>query len=127
MVAGDSPAGWPPEEKFTAADMAKKENWPNDPGYGYSDKSKGQWNYYSFVPEQSGNLTLRPDETSSGMSIDLAWRFSQGDDRIRIAVMDSGIKWNEADLIERAWLNPGELQSHKPTQANGDPCGGDGD
>ncbi len=126
LVAGDAPAVWPPSESFTAADMADPKNWPNDPGYGYDTDHNGQWNYYSFLPTQSGDLTLRPEETASGMSIDLAWRFTQGDDRVLIAVTDSGIKWHEADLLDRAWLNPGELAGHKPATATGEACGGDG-
>jgi MYXO-CTERM domain-containing protein len=132
-VSAQNP-NWPPPESATVDDMADPANWPDDPGYHYcpsdspycgeDQKSDGQWNYYSFVPTQSGNLTLRPEETSSGMSIDLAWRYTQGDDRVRIAVMDSGIKWDEGDLLDRAWLNPVELQNHKPTMADGMPCGG---
>ena len=129
-------ANWPPPESATVEDMKDPANWPDDPNYHYcpspsmycdGDDRDGQWNYYSFVPEQTGNLTLRPDETSSGMSIDLAWRYSQGDDRIRIAVMDSGIKWDEGDLLDRAWLNPAELANHKPTADDGSACGGTGD
>jgi len=122
-------AGWPPKESLTAEDMADPANWPNDHSYGYDEDSKGQWNYYSFIPTQTGDLVVRPDETASGMSIDLAWRWTQGDDRVRIAVMDSGIKWNEHDLIERAYLNKAELDSleKRPKTADGMPCGGDGD
>ncbi len=127
LVARDSAADWPPKESYTAADMSKPENWPNDPGYGYLDGGSGQWEYYSFVPKQSGSLTLRPDEKASGMSIDLAWRYTRGDDRVRIAITDSGIEWDEADLLDRAWLNQAELDKHRPTQADGTPCGGAGD
>ena len=49
------------------------------------------------------------------MSIDLAWRYSQGQDSILVAVTDSGINWNEGDLLESAYLNPLELETHKPT------------
>ncbi len=137
MVSTDAPADWPPAESLTADDLADPVNWPDDPGYAYcpsssaycgdDDDRDGQWNYYSFLPVQEGNMTLRPEETTSGMSIDLAWRYSQGDDSIRIAVTDSGIKWNEYDLIERAWLNPGELLNHKPTESDGSPCGDAGE
>ncbi len=126
-IATWATAGWPPEEHYTSEDMADPANWPNDPSYAYSDDSDGHWNYYSFVPEQTGPNTVRPEETASGMSIDLAWRWTQGQDAVRIAVTDSGIKWNEYDLLERAWLNPGELENHKPTNADGSPCGGSGE
>jgi MYXO-CTERM domain-containing protein len=127
LTATDSQAVWPPKESFTSEDMAKPENWPNDPGYSYLDGGDGQWEYYSFVPTQKGDLTLRPDEKASGMSIDLAWRFTRGDDRVVIAVTDSGIRWSEKDLLDRAWLNRVELDTHRPLTANGTPCGGSGD
>ncbi len=127
-------ANWPPPE--SATDLSDPATWPDDPGYAYcpspskycgpDSDSSGQWNYYSFVPVQTGNLTLRPEETSSGMSIDLAWRYTIGDDAVRIAVTDSGIKWDEVQIIESAWLNPVELSAHKPTMADGSPCGGTG-
>lgn len=127
LVPGGASAAWPPPESATAADMADPANWPNDPEYGYSSERDGQWNYYSFIPTPSGSVTPRPEETASGMSIDLAWRLTIGDPRVRIAITDSGIKWDEADLIEQVWLNERELASHKPLLANGDPCGGDGE
>jgi MYXO-CTERM domain-containing protein len=116
----------------TAEDLADPANWPDDPSYHYCPSSSmycsedsdsdGQWNYYSFIPKQQGELTLRPDESASGMSIDLAWRYSQGSDDVLIAVTDSGIRWNEGDLLESAWLNPAELESFKPKQADGSDC-----
>ena len=45
----------------------------------YSADRDGQWNYYSFIPTPSGSVMPRPEETASGMSIDLAWRLTIGD------------------------------------------------
>jgi MYXO-CTERM domain-containing protein len=130
-AVASSPTGalaqWPPPETATAEDMATPKYWPNDPGYAYSEDDDGQWNYYSFIPTPSGNVMPRPSETASGMSIDLAWRLSIGDERVRIAITDSGIKWDEADLIEQVWLNHKELAAHKPLHADSTPCGGAGD
>ncbi len=126
-------AGWPPPKDATAEDMKNPDNWPNDPDYGFavgttsSTRKSGQWELYSFIPDRSpGAQPLRAGETSAGMSVDLAWRHTIGDDRVRIAVLDCGVKWDETELVEKAWLNPGELASHKPHKANGDPCGGQG-
>ncbi|MBI4700093.1 MAG: VCBS repeat-containing protein [Deltaproteobacteria bacterium] len=129
LFATDSLGKWPPPEDATCEDLAKPENWPNDPDYGYSveNDNDGQWNYYCFVPKQKGDHKLRPEETASGMSIDMAWRFSQGEDEVRIGVTDSGIKWHEYDLIERAFLNRGELAQHRPLRADASACGGEGD
>lgn len=132
LFTGTGTAGWPPELSYTAEDMADPANWPNDPSFHYCPSASpycadgndrdGQWNYYSFIPTQQGELTLRSDEFASGMSIDLAWRYSQGSDDVIIAVMDSGIRWNEGDLLESAWLNPLELAAFKPKHGDGSDC-----
>jgi hypothetical protein len=53
-----------------------------------------------------------------------AWHLSVGDPRVTIAVLDSGIKWNDegamADLRNKARLNRGELPA--PRRADGSTC-----
>jgi hypothetical protein len=122
-LPSDALAEWPPPVSATAADMADPQYWPNDPGYAYSADSNGQWNYYSFIPQPSGTVMPRPEETASGMSIDLAWRHTIGDPRVAIVITDSGINWDEGDLIEKVRINFRELGAHKPTLADGSPCG----
>src|SRR5688572_17376252 len=118
----DVRAEWPPPPSVTADDMKPWQDgagnpgnpyWPNDPGYGYrpaskaGDRESGQWQFYSFIPERSpGSFVppLRPGETAAGMSVDLAWRHTIGDDRVLICVLDSGIRWDEGDLVEKAYL-----------------------
>lgn len=126
-----SRAAWPPAPNLTADDMKDPANWPSDPGYGYKASSKaserrsGQWQFYSFIPERSPGAfvpQLNPGETASGMSVDLAWRHTIGDDRVLIAVLDSGIKWDDDDLAEKAYLNLGELATHAPLHADNSPC-----
>lgn len=121
-LAADASAAWPPAETATAADMVDPANWPNDPDYGYDADDDGQWNYYSFIPEPSGTFNPRPQETASGMSIDLAWRYTIGDPRIKIVVTDSGIEWDRDDLLEKAWINHLELQTHRPLHADLTTC-----
>ncbi len=127
-------AGWPPPKDATRADVKDPANWPNDPGYGYvaadkaSDRRDGQWNLYGFIPDRSKNApALRADEFASGMSVDLAWRNTIGDPRVKIAVLDSGIKWDEYDLANKAYLNAAELVNHKPHHADGSACSGAGE
>lgn len=127
LLPRDSEAGFPPPENATAADMANPENWPNDPGYGFSADGDGQWNYFSFLPPAAPGVVRRPDEFASGMSIDLAWRLSIGDPRVVIAVTDSGIEWEKPDLVEKALINHHELGAHKPLHADQSVCGGDGE
>src|SRR5690606_18194164 len=43
------------------------------------------------------------------MSIDMAWRHTIGADQVLIAVLDSGIRWHDRDLIDKAYLNKAEL------------------
>src|SRR5262249_21153472 len=49
----------------------------------------------------------------TGMSVDKAWQVSTGRPDVAIAVLDSGIKWNDtgamADLARKVHLNRGEL------------------
>ncbi len=129
----EATAAWPPPLNATAQDMKDPANWPNDPGYGYatsdrpSQRRSGLWQYYSFIPDRSpGAPPIRPEETASGMSVDLAWRHTIGRHDVLIAVLDSGIKWDEDDLIEKAYLNAGELANHRPLHADGSACGGTG-
>ena len=125
LVPGHASAGWPPPPNATPADLANPANWPNDPGYGFSASSDGQWNLYSFMPDVA--KLVRKEETASGMSVDLAWTMTIGDPSVVIAITDSGVKWDEGDLIEKAWLNHKELVNHKPTHADGTACGGAGE
>ncbi|APR85241.1 Serine protease, subtilase family protein [Minicystis rosea] len=125
LVPSHASAGWPPPPNATSADMADPANWPNDPGYGFSTTANGQWNLYSFMPDVSKNV--RKAETASGMSVDLAWRLTIGDPSIVIAITDSGIKWDEDDLLDKVYLNHRELVNHKPLHADSSPCGGTGE
>src|SRR6266516_7059296 len=72
----------------------------------------------------------------SGMSVEIAWRLETGRPDVVIAVLDSGIKWNDLgalnDLRKKFYLNRGELpvpQCAPPGPPGPDPydCNGDGD
>src|SRR5438128_1031515 len=71
----------------------------------------------------------------SGMSVEIAWRLETGRPDVVIAVLDSGIKWNDLgalnDLRKKFYLNRGELpgrQGAPPVAPVADPydCNGDG-
>src|SRR3989454_278138 len=71
----------------------------------------------------------------SGMSVETAWRLETGRPDVVIAVLDSGIKWNDLgalnDLRKKFYLNRGELpvpQCAPPGPPGPDPydCNGDG-
>jgi hypothetical protein len=118
----DARAAWPPAQ---GANLADPSNQPNDPEY------SGLWNFFSYLPAQSPGAPpyLAADTAlgASGMSIDLAWEYGVGSQYVRIAIIDSGIQWEELDLVDQAWLNPGELTgAHMPQNSKGEPCGGAG-
>ena len=117
----DAHAAWPPA---VGSDLTNSANWPNDPGYG------GSWNFFSYLPVQTaGTLPyLSADQTlgASGMSIDKAWEISIGSPAVTIAIIDSGVEWDEPDLANKARLSAGELVNHKPHHADGSLCGGTG-
>ena len=110
---------WPPAK---GADMTDPNNWPNDPGY------QSAWNYWSWLPKQSaGTATyLGADQMlgASGMHVDVGWTYTIGRPDVRIAIVDCGIKWDETDLADKAYLNAAELAKHKPQNADGSACAG---
>ncbi|MCC6214765.1 MAG: VCBS repeat-containing protein [Polyangiaceae bacterium] len=129
----DAFAAWPLPPTATKAEAKDPANWPSDPSYAYrastkpQERESGEWHLFGFVPDRSpGAPALRPEEqdTAAGMSVDLAWRYGIGDDRVLIAVLDSGIKWDEDDLLEKAYLNRGELgkPGQLPVMAGGGAC-----
>ncbi len=63
-----------------------------------------------------------------GAAVDLAWGVTRGRPDVRIAVLDSGIKWRDAgamaDLADRAYLNRGEVTP--PCAIRSGDCNGDG-
>jgi len=101
LLGGDAVADWPPPE---GADMSLATNWPNDPGY------DGDWNLWSFMPaENAPKVTDYEALIGSGCHADRAWQKTVGDRRVVIAVLDSGIRWRERDLVNKFYLNRGEL------------------
>lgn len=87
---------------------------PNDPGYlnkdGDGNIVGGDWNRWSFVPD-SYNVVDSERALGTGMHADRGWQITPGDARIVIAVLDSGIKWDEADLARKYVLNRAELEA----------------
>ena len=112
-------AAWPPAP---GADMKDPNNWPND----YHER----WNYLSYFPARDTSAPLNPFDLklgAAGMSIDKAWTYSIGRDDVHIAIIDSGIQWDDADLVNKVALNAVELKGTKrPQTAMGAACGGAG-
>jgi len=114
-------AAWPPAP---GADMRDKANWPND--------FDARWNYISYFPDRAPGA--QPIDAfdlqlgASGMSIDRAWTHTIGRPDVKIAVIDSGIIWDAADLVNKAALNLGELKREdaRPRTKDDTACGGAG-
>jgi hypothetical protein len=79
---------------------------PNDPGY------PKRWEFRSDIPAEIDRNKMHPKELelgSIGFSLDRAWQLTTGRDDVVIAVLDSGIRWHYEDLVEKLYLNAGEL------------------
>ncbi|MHB1843752.1 MAG: S8 family serine peptidase [Deltaproteobacteria bacterium] len=106
----------------------------------------GRWDLWSFYPPDTVDpcgdpksvgwklsQTLEPSERQAmqgtGLSADVAWTRSPGDPRVVIASHDSGIYWSEPDLVNKWYLNAGELPLPKRADGSDCPsydCNGDG-
>ncbi len=83
---------------------------PND----YTPSSGDYWKYTS-TPSGDPSVDSNPQELAGvrGASVDKAWEVTTGRPDVLLAVLDSGIRWGEAneirDLVTKFYLNPGEL------------------
>jgi hypothetical protein len=57
---------------------------------------------------------------ASGVSADRAWKFTPGDPRVKVAILDTGIRWEKQSLVDRVAVNKGELPL--PENADGSAC-----
>ena len=116
---------WPPPVSVT--DLSDSKHWPDDPGYG------GAWELFSFIPKNAQGTVRKAElKIGSGCHADRAWQKTIGDPRVVVAVLDSGIKWHERDLVNKYFINKGELpapdkkcqtskyKASNPYDANGD-------
>jgi hypothetical protein len=98
---------------------------PNDPAYdrwetgeeGAASFFAEQWDLRSTTPRG-----VRLARGASGLSADLAWRLTTGRRDVVVAVLDSGIRWSDRDLLHQFYLNRGELT--EPQDAQGQATSG---
>ncbi len=72
----------------------------------------GDWNLWSWTPisyAMTDGFRQPEFKAGAGMHADTAWTKTVGDRRVRIAVLDSGIKWDHDDLVNKHYLNKKEL------------------
>lgn len=56
----------------------------------------------------------------SGVRADTAWKYSAGDPNVSVAILDTGIRWQDRELVDKVHLNRGELPL--PEHPNGSSC-----
>ncbi len=117
LVGGDARAQWPPPD-VDGLDLSDTQYWPNDPGY------ENRWNYWSYIPADAvARVTaFSPYEIAlgAGFHADRAWQKTTGDRRVIIAILDGGVRWSDAEVVNQFYLNEAEL----PPPDTG--CGGTG-
>ncbi len=146
---------WPPPPGSTPEDLMDPATWPDDHSYGYDiegdgesctggglcwdGRSGGLWNMWSWIPPTSASRdTFREEElaTGAGTWTDMAWQHTTGDKSVVIAILDSGIKWDQRDTVEQYYINQTELEASgldtnclpvPPPMHSGDPIDIDGD
>jgi len=76
------------------------------------------WEFTSWVPDNSKD-SVRPVELDmgSGTGLDVAVQYSTGRWDVPIAILDSGIIWNESRIARKILINDGELP--QPQHADG--------
>ena len=67
------------------------------------------WNLISSLPEAWSSVRAEERALGPGLWADRAWRRSVGSPNVLIAVLDSGIHWDERDLVNKHFLHRGEL------------------
>src|SRR5881397_3118447 len=112
-------------------DTNPRANTPNDPDFDKAEPDDPdmacapgacsvfdeQNRLFGFAPSQTRTTALYGDSRNprvgqpqiSGVSADLAWKLSIGDQRTGIAICDTGVRWDREELRRRIRLNTGEL------------------
>ena len=65
----------------------------------------------------------------AGVRADSAWKYSAGSAQVAIAILDTGIRWQDAELVDKIHLNAAELPTPQTTggaACGADDCNGDG-
>jgi hypothetical protein len=77
--------------------------------------------------QQNETAGRNPAGQLSGVSADRAWKYSVGDPSVQVAILDTGIRWNNGELRSKIALNRDELpQPHDGASECAYDCNGDG-
>jgi Subtilase family len=85
---------------------------------------KTQYAECSQLDQQGRNANVKAGDPAcsqiSGVRADTAWKYSVGSPQVAVAVLDTGIRWQDPELVNKVRLNKGELPL--PQHANGTNC-----
>jgi len=114
--------------RFPDADPDPRVGTPDDPDFDCTeldDEDAEAPNCSSVFEEQFQLFGFSPDSTTataqyhdtarlgqgqvSGVSADRAWKSTVGIPEVAIAIIDTGIRWENEELRSKIWLNEGEL------------------
>jgi hypothetical protein len=85
-----------------------------------SDLHEGEWHLLSGIPSYSDESIRESErELGAGLWADQAFQMQTGRYDVVIAVLDSGIEWQNNDLRNKVLINQGELP--QPQHADGSP------
>ena len=112
-------------------DTNPRANTPNDPDFDRAEPDDEDGDFvqngasvfdedhrlFGFAPNDTKNSALYRDPSNprrgqpqvSGVSADLAWKLSTGDQSVEVAICDTGVRWEREELRRRIRLNTGEL------------------
>jgi len=83
---------------------------PNDPDWARAEEAFPEGDFWDQSWKHYSQKTLyAPHLPHPGARTDLAWKRTTGRWDVPIAIVDSGAYWDRPDVVEKLWLNPGEL------------------
>ncbi len=103
-----------------------RRNTPNDPRFDCAESDdedaarcadfwKEQYQLFGFAPDGTEHSAIYREGPAigkpqvSGVSVDLAWKTTIGSPDVVVAVLDTGIRWDNPRVRRQIWINRGEL------------------
>ncbi len=71
------------------------------------DNFSKQWWY-----KNEGNLDFIFSREDADIDMEYAWSLQQGNERISVAIIDTGVDYNHPDLVNRMWTNETEIPNN---------------
>ena len=91
-----------PVEPYVGCSEDDKDACPSDLG--------DEWPLIHYVTDANKSSVREAElELGSGIAVDLAWQKTVGSWDVTVAILDSGIEWDEYNLANKVRLNTGEL------------------